>query len=354
MGDFLLGALILLVSTNPPAAVSNYVADHVLPIAALATGSQVDPNDPVEREFRQLLEADEAAEQEIERLVADVPAPDPTRTPLPAAQREAIRQQLLKVINTQRERYEDFIRKHPRHVGARLAYGDHLSEHGEDHEVIEQLGVALELDPRNAVVWNNYAGYFGHVGPITNAFAAYERARELRPYEPLYHYNLGTVVFLYRVDAQEYYHCDETAVFERALELYREARRLAPRSFRYAFDYAQTFYGVKPVPATTPEGRQAASDELVERALRAWEEALAIANNDTDREGIYLHFARWQIKGRRWDQARASLARATRPEHQAMKERLERSLTFREVEAANPPEVGTEFKLPKPGLLPQP
>ena len=256
MSDFLLGALSLLASTNPPAlVVSNYVADRVAPFAVLAGVPSVDPNDPVEKDFQTVLQADEDATQRIEKLLARGPGPDPIRTPTPAAEKEAVRRQLLVWINEVRDRYETFLKAHPDHVRARLAYADHLDVHGDDGEVLEQLRLALEIDPKNPAVWNNYANHFTHVGPITNAFAAFERAIALRPYEPLYHYNYGTVVFLYRKDAREYFGIDEHRVFERALAEYREVRRLAPRSFRYAFDYAQTFYGVKPEPAVTPEGR---------------------------------------------------------------------------------------------------
>ncbi len=330
MSEFLLGALSLLLSTNPPAAVSNLVVDRLAPFAALGGAPTVDPHDPTEIEFQEVLRRDDLGEAEIERIATVGPAPDPARSPSPDATREAGRVQLLSVINQTRARYEEFLKKHPEHVRAHLAYADHLEEHGDDNEVLEHLGIALKLDPKNPAGWNNYAHHYTHVGPITNAFHAYEQAIAFRPFEPVYHYNYGTVVFLYRKDAKEYFHCDENAVFERALSEYRECRRLAPRDFRYAFDYAQTFYGVKPEPASTPEGWKAAELRLAERAIQAWRDALAVANNETDREGVFIHFARWQIKLGRWDEARASLAEVTRPEHAELKARLERSLLRKE------------------------
>lgn len=352
MSDLLLGALSLLLATNQPAAVSSYVADRLAPFSALAGVPVVDPNDPVELEFQALLKADDAAEVEMDRVLAKGPPADPSRTDSLAARREAARRQLLEIINGVRAQYEQFLKRHPDHVRGRLAYADHLDNHGDDIEVIEQLEIALRLDPKNAVVWNNYAGHFAHVGPITNAFHAYEQALALRPYEPLYHYNYGTVVFLYRADAQQYFKCDESAVFERALDHYRESRRLAPRNFRYAFDYAQTFYGVKPEPAATPDGRAAAELRLAERALTAWREALEIADNEADREGIFLHFARWQIKVGRWDEARASLAKVTRPEHAELKRRLDRNLALRETPANELPDSRAPIKAPTLELNP--
>ncbi len=354
MSDILVGALSLLLATNQPAAVSHYFTERVAPLSVLMGEPMVDPADPVEIEFQDVLKVDDAGEAEMERVLLETTPPDLARAETRATLREAKRKALLQIINRTRDRYEVFLKRHPDHVRARLAYGDHLSTHGEDSEVLEQLGIALKLDPRNPVVWNNYAGHFAHVGPITNAFHAYEQALALRPFEPLYHYNFGTVVFLYRADAMDYYHCNETAVFERALDHYRECRRLAPNNFRYAFEYAQTFYGVKPEPADTPEGKKQAEERLAVRALKAWDEALVVANNETDRDGIFLHFARWQIKSGRWEEARANLARVTLQEHAELKRRLERNLVQRESGLDVAPDDRPPIEAPKLELKPVP
>ena len=335
MSDLLLGALSLLLATNRPAVLSNYLSNVLAPFTGTVA---VDPADPIEIEFQRILKADEYGEDEIEKILADAPTPDPARSTDLATKREAVRKRLLEVINRVRGSYESFLKAHPEHVRARLAFADNLETHGEDYEVLEQLKLALDYDPKNAATWNNYGNHFGHVGPITNGFAAYEKAIALRPFEPLYHYNYGTTVFLFRKAAMEYFHCDEQAVFGRALDEYLLCRKLAPHSFRNAFEYAQTYYGVKPVPATTPEDKRAAEVRLAEQALAAWREALSLSDNETDREGIFVHFARWQIKVGRWDEARASLTHVTRPEHAELKARVERNLAARESGETTPPE----------------
>lgn len=353
MSELLLGALSFLLATNPPVAVTHYVADRLAPFSSVTGVPVVDPTDPVEVEFQSVLKADDAGEAEMDDLLLQPLTPDVAQPQSLPAAREARRQALLRIINQTRAKYDEFLKGHPDHIRARLAYADHLDSHGDDSEVLEQLGIALKLDPKNPVVWNNYAGHFGHVGPITNAFHAYEQALALRPFEPLYHYNYGTVIFLYRTDAQQYFHCDETAVFERALDHYRECRRLAPRNFRYAFEYAQTFYGVKPEPADTAEGKAQAAERLAQRALKAWEEALAVANNDIDRDGIFLHFARWQIKSGRWEEAQRNLAKVEMPEHAELKRRLERNLLLKQNSLDDVPEVRPAIEAPKLELKPQ-
>ena len=351
MSDLLMGALSLLLATNRPVALSNLVSDTLAPFAGTAA---VDPTDPTEIEFQAILKDDDDGEDEIEKILAHAPPPNPTPSADLMPQREAVRKQLVEVINRVRGKYENFLKTHPNHVRARLAFADHLDTHGEDYEVLEQLKLALESDPKNAVTWNNYANHFAHVGPITNGFAAYEKAIELRPFEPLYHFNYGTTVFLFRKDAMEYFRCDEQAVFERALQEYRLCRKLAPSSFRYAYEYAQTYYGVKPVPSTTPEEKRAAELHLAEQALTAWREALAVSDNETDREGVFVHMARWQIKMGRWEEARANLANVTRPEHAELKARLSRNLVAKVSEENltpdhpfSPPEALPRITAPK-------
>jgi tetratricopeptide (TPR) repeat protein len=161
---------------------------------------------------------------------------------------------------------------------------------------------------------------------VEKAFPAYEKATELNPFEPVYRYNLATVIFLFRKDAQAYYHIDEQAVFGKALDMYREVRRLRPNKFRYAFDFAQTFYGVKLPPTKTPEEKQMAELRLADAALAAWDDALAVSDNDVDREGIFVHRARWHLKVGRLEAARTNLLVVTNEVHLETRRRIERNI----------------------------
>ena len=66
MSNLLIGLLSALVATNQPAALSNFLAQ--------TTGALVnapDPNDPVEKEYKKLLEQDDAAQEEVDKWVRD-------------------------------------------------------------------------------------------------------------------------------------------------------------------------------------------------------------------------------------------------------------------------------------------
>jgi tetratricopeptide (TPR) repeat protein len=182
-----------------------------------------------------------------------------------------------------------------------------------------QLEKALELDPKNPAVYNNLANIYGHDGPTKKAFEFYAKAIELNPFESVYYHNFGTTVYLFRKDAREYYGITEQQVFDKALELYAKAMKLDPTNFPLASDIAQTYYGIKPT--------------RTEDALRAWTNALAIANDEVEREGVYLHFARHKLHAERFDEARTHLKAVTNEMYTDLKKRLARNIEEQEKEA---------------------
>ena len=176
---------------------------------------------------------------------------------------------------------------------------------------------ALAADPKNAAIYNNLAGIYGHRGPITNAFVYYEKAIELEPKEAVYHQNLATTVALFRKDVMEHYGFkDEQKVFDLALGHYRKALELDPESFLIATDLAQTFYLIKP--------------PRYEEALTAWAKALALASDDLEREGIRVHLARLQVQAGKLAEARTNLSLVTNENYAVLKERIQKNLDKRE------------------------
>jgi len=182
-----------------------------------------------------------------------------------------------------------------------------------------QLEKALELDTNNPEVYNNLANIYGHDGPTKKAFEFYQRAIELNPQESVYYHNFGTTVYLFRKDAREFYGITEQQVFDKALDLYAKAMKLDPTNFPLASDVAQTYYGIKPT--------------RTEDALKAWTNALAIAHDEVEREGVYLHFARLKLHAERFDEARAHLKAVTNEMYFELKKRLARNIEEQEKQA---------------------
>jgi tetratricopeptide (TPR) repeat protein len=312
MSDVLAGALSLLLSTNKGTALTNLVAEQTGVIASVAA-----TNDPVALEFQGLLRADDEVSEEVQRWLDALP------------DGAAVSPELKARIDSRHDgmtrRYEDFLRRHPRHAPAMVAFGSYLGDIGDEIGMAEQWEKAREINPSDPAVWNNLAGHYAHRGPIEKAFPYIEKAIELNPKEAQYWHSAGTLTFLFRRDAEKYYHLDEQGVFRKAFEFYDKAMALQPLSFKLAADVAQTWYGVKAAPGETEDLRKAGESRLVESGMRAWTNAYRLAGTDVEREGVRLHFARWQIRAARWTEARTNLDLVSDSSLNDLKSRLERN-----------------------------
>lgn len=311
MSDLLVGLLGALLATNQPIAVSNLV---VKPAGAAV--SVTDTNDPVEKEFQKLLEADDSSQEAVDQVIREEESFAAQGAAAPAG---TVRDHIDARFAPVRKGYEDFLKRHPDHARARLAYGSFLNDLKDEEGAHDQWEKARQLDPKNPAAWNNLANFYGHRGPITNAFDYYAKAIALNPDEPVYYHNFGTTVYLFRQDAKEHFKINEQQVFDKALDLYARALRLYSTNFILASDIAQSFYGITP-PRTNA-------------ALLAWNYALSIARDDIEREGVYVHLARINGSAGRFDEARRHLDAVTNAMYADLKRRVLRSLEYRETEA---------------------
>jgi tetratricopeptide (TPR) repeat protein len=320
VSNLLAGLLGALLATNQPVALSNLV------VATTGVSIAVpDPNDPVEKEFQKLLAADDASQEEVDKWIRENEAFAAEGAGVP---KDELSQRIMKRFESVRQGYEDFLKRHPDHARARIAYGSFLGDINDEHGSFLQWEKAIELDPKNPAIWNNLANYYGHNGEVKKAFAHYDKAIALNPSEPIYYHNYGTTVFLFRRDAMEHYKIDEQQVFDKALELYGKAMKLSPDDFPLASDIAQTYYGIRP-PRT-------------DQALNAWTNALQLARDSIEREGVYIHLARVKVHAGRFDEARAHLDAVTNAMYADLKKRVLRTLNEKEREAAEtnaPPPV---------------
>ena len=330
MSDLTIGFLSALLATNQPQAVSNLVQQH--------TGISVkipDSDDPTEQELHRVMVTDEAALDEVKSWAGTNQIPR-TDTNALAALNKKIRERLDAV----RHQYETFLRNHPDNARGFLAYGAFLNDIGDEQGAKVQYENSRHLDPKNPAVWNQLANYYGEYGGVTNAFAYYAEAIRLDPAEPVYYQNFATTVYLFRQDAREFYRINEQQVFDKALGLYREAMKLAPADLVLASDYAESFYGIKPLRTND--------------ALVAWTNCLNICKDENEREGILCHLARVKIAAGMFDNAQADLDAITNQAFAGMKVRLNRSMeTYKHPESipattTNAPVSSTNRPLPAP------
>ncbi|MDX1951899.1 MAG: hypothetical protein SFY81_06920 [Verrucomicrobiota bacterium] len=294
--------------------ISTATAVHGAQTNALSLTNKLSEED---LEYYKVLAEDEAASKEVDKWIRDNEAFLEKGAGQPVTLLGAKVEQRLEAV---RKSYQRFLERYPNHVEGRLAYGSFLNEIHEEAAAVKEWEKAKSLDPTNPAAWNNLANYYGHRGPVTNAFTHYEKAISLRTNEPVYLQNLATVVYLFRKDAKEYYKIDEQQVFDKALALYADALKLNPTNILFATALAESYYGIKP--------------PRYEAAIAAWNDALKLAKNDLERQGVYIHLARNELNSGRFDAARQHLDLVTVPEFQEMKQRLERNLEKKREESA--------------------
>ncbi|HEY5912508.1 MAG TPA: tetratricopeptide repeat protein, partial [Verrucomicrobiae bacterium] len=212
MSVILIAALGVSLAANQPAAAGSFIEKR--------TGMEapaLKPDDPVEKEFRAVMEMDDAAQEEIDRWITDNERFASKGAGVP---RDQMRAKILRRLEPVTKAYEDFIKAHPSHSRARVAYASFLGDTQGEEAALAQLEKALAIDTNNPAIYNNLANIYGHLGPVTNAFAFYMKAIQINPLEPVYYHNYGTTVFLFRKDAMEYFQLDEPQVFAKAFSLY--------------------------------------------------------------------------------------------------------------------------------------
>lgn len=315
-------------------AVPTPVATNLLSVAPAPVplgATNLPAVDPVEQAYEGLLAEDDRALAEIDEWLRQADALGAS------ADAAALEKKVDDRIAAMDRRYREFLRSHPNHARARVAFGSFLNDTGRESEAAEEWERSRELDPGNPAIYNNLAGIYCHRGPVTNAFVCLEKAIELDPREPVYYQNLATAVFLYRRDVMEHYGMtNEQHVFDKSLKLYRQALELKPDSFVLATELAQTFYGVKP-----PRHAE---------ALDAWRRAYELASDDLERDGIRIHLARVQVQAGRFDEARTNLGLVTDPRYGQSKERILKTLERKEQERG--PAPVTEATLPPAAASP--
>lgn len=304
MNELLIGLVSAALATNQPAAVSNLVLKQ--------TGVSVEvanPNDPVEKEYQALMKQDDDAQAEVDKWIRENDGFAKQGAGVPRAElNRRIREKFEPVKNA----YEDFIAAHPRHAKVRVVFASFLEDTGDEEGALDQLEKAKELDAKNPAVWNNLANHHGHIGAVKKAFGYYAKAIELKPDEPVYYHNFGTTVYLFRKDAMEFYGISEQQVFDKAMALYSNSMRLDPKNFLLAHDFAQTYYGIRPLRTND--------------ALAAWTNAFQLAGSDLEREGLQLHLARVKWLAGRFGESRAHLNLVTNETYDVLKKRILKNL----------------------------
>jgi len=147
---------VLMAAGQLPAATNLAVAPTNSPPAA-APGAV----DPVEKEYKLIMEADDAAQAEVDQWIRDNDAAVAKGAGVPSAD---LKRRIRDRFAPMRTAYEDFIQRHPDHARARVAYGSFLNDLQDEEGAQEQWEKARRMaspwpvghflsDPKRNAFW---------------------------------------------------------------------------------------------------------------------------------------------------------------------------------------------------------
>ncbi len=304
MNEILVGVLSALLSTNQ-VVVSNWLR---VTAAETRKAQAADAVNPAYMDLKRVMEMDDKARGEVDALLEQREAQAARAPELKPLSTDTLVEGKLAPV---RQAYEDLVSKHPTYAKARIAYGSFLNEMGDSEAAAIQWKKGNELDPKDPAGWNNLGDLYGHSGPVTNAFVCYAKAIELAPGESNYYRNLATVMYVFRDDASKFLKTNTLGVLDQSMTFYRKALELDPDNFLLAADLAQSYYGFPTPRSNDPQADRKVILNRSLLALGAWTNAMQIARDDIERQGVQIHMARWTMNVGRYAASRAALNTVT-------------------------------------------
>lgn len=217
---------------------------------------------------------------------------------------EAFRAQVQSVVHD----YERLLAASPQFAAAYASYGLLLGKVGMKKESVSMLLKANQLDSDIPLVKNQLGNYLAEEGRPLEAAPYYLAAIKLEPSEPLYHYQLGTLLTVARDDFIKSGEWTRAALDKAMHRAFQRAAELAPDRFEFAYRYAESFYDLE-----NPDW---------EAALKVWAEMEEKAPTPVERQAMRLHAANILLKTGKTDHARALLDTIDEPTLAGQKRKL--------------------------------
>jgi len=222
---------------------------------------------------------------------------------------ENIRAQLQQVCND----YDVLLRKNPKFVPAYVAYGLLLGKIDNRKESIVLLLKANALDKELPVVKNQLGNYLAEEGKPIEAMNYFLAAIQLDPKEPLYHYQLGTLIVEARDDFLKTGQWTRAQLDRTMQEAFQQATLCAPDDWRYAYRYGLSFYDLEIAEWET--------------ALLFWKDFEKRLKPGVEQQTCRLHQAKVLVAQHHFDEARTTLETVTESVLAKEKEKLIAELT---------------------------
>jgi tetratricopeptide (TPR) repeat protein len=204
--------------------------------------------------------------------------------------------------------YESLLRDNPKFAAGYASYGYMLWKIGLRKQAVAILLKANQMDPDIPLVKNELGNYLAEEGKPLEALNYFLSAIKLQPSEPLYHYQLGTLLYEARDDFLRSGQWSRASIDHSMLEAFRNAAQLAPDRIEFTYRYAESFYDME--------------DPDWAEALKAWEGLEARAQSEVERQTMRLHEANVLLSMGKSDHARKVLDTVTDPSLGGQKQKL--------------------------------
>ena len=204
--------------------------------------------------------------------------------------------------------YESLLRDNPKFAAGYASYGYMLWKIGLRKQAAAILLKANEMDPDIPLVKNELGNYLAEEGKPLEALNYFLAAIKLQPKEPLYHYQLGTLLYEARDDFLKSGQWSRASLDHSMVEAFRNAAELAPDRIEFTYRYAESFYDTE--------------DPDWPEALKTWKGLEAKAQSEVERQTMRLHESNVLLSMGKADQARQELATVTDPALDAQKQKL--------------------------------
>lgn len=206
--------------------------------------------------------------------------------------------------------YDDYLKKYPDVAAGYVSYALLLNQPVVDQRKLAaaMLLKANQLDPNLPLVKNQLGNYLAEEGRPLDALNYYLAAVKLAPDEPLYHYQIGSLLTEAREDFIKSGAWTRATIDQAMQDAFEKASALAPGNVGYAYRFGESFYDLE-----RPEWSA---------ALVFWKALEAKVTAPVEKETIRLHEANVLIHQQKFAEARAVLATVTDEKLQTQKQKL--------------------------------
>jgi tetratricopeptide (TPR) repeat protein len=217
---------------------------------------------------------------------------------------EALRLQAQSLV----DEWERFLEANPTYALGYAGYGYLLWKMDMRKESVALLMKANQIDPNIALVKNEIGNYLAEEDKPLDAVNYFMAAIQLAPDEPLYHYQLGTLLYEARDEFVRSGEWTRDAIDNAMHDAFKKASDLAPDRIEFTHRYAESFADM-PIPDW-------------DAALKVWGKVENQARTPLERQEARLQAANIMVKQGNLDAAKVLIATVTESDLQAPKEKL--------------------------------